>query len=213
MIVTHLLIVCVLPYRKGKPNLMPNQSSHLRPLRSRSWLMRVWSATCWTNTSLISRRIHLKTGRDPDINSLKQRDLRADLKRLTALLCLGHFFLNGTLDSHFSRAVTPTISTILFLHLKRTNLNTLITPDALAFVNNRVFESFFVLNHWDCFFGTNCIASCASTAFFFSIIEYWYLFHNIHLKIQSILILYPTSACGLNFLQTKQRHNCLLPSK
>ena len=67
------------------------------------------------NTSPIFQRIHLKAGKNPDINSLKQRDLRADFKRLPALLCLGHFFLNGTLDSHFSRPVTSSFQFRLFI--------------------------------------------------------------------------------------------------
>lgn len=68
--------------------------------------------------------MHLKAGRDPDINSLKRRNLRADFKRLPALLYLGHFFLNGTLDSHFSQAVT--------LHIA------LITKDSIALSVSRL---------------------------------------------------------------------------
>ena len=78
------------------------------------------------NASPISQRIHLETGRNPDINSLKRRDLRADFKRLPALLSMKHFFINETIDSHFSRPVTPTV---LLFYLKRANLYALKTPD------------------------------------------------------------------------------------
>ena len=66
-----------------------------------------------TWNSYFSRAVTLKTGKNPDINSLKRRDLRADFKRMPTLLCLGHFFLNGTLDSHFLRAVTKSIITAM----------------------------------------------------------------------------------------------------
>ena len=96
------------------------------------------------NASPISQRIHLETGRNPDINSLKRRDLRADFKRLPALLSMKHFFINEMIDSHFSRPVTPTV---LLFYLKRANLYALKTPDTFAFVNYWILKSFFVLNH------------------------------------------------------------------